>query len=85
MVALQLSVNDNGEYTLKFTINLKDKPTSELDQELAYACFDLLFVQTQLEANRTRDPSRRGERRLAKMHEKITALKDELFGRDDYT
>ncbi len=80
-----MSVDDNGEYALKFTINLKDKPTSELEQELAYACFDLLFVQTQMEANGARNPSWRGERRLAKMHEKITALKDELFGRNDYS
>ena len=65
---------------------LKNKDSTDLEEELAHLYFDYLFVQTQMEASKfdERDNlqvQQSGKRRLLRLHAKIEALKTEIFGR----
>jgi hypothetical protein len=77
--------DDSGD---NFLAELKLKKSAELERELAQYCFDLLFIQTQLEASRTDHADfqwmkESAGRRLPRLQRKIEAVKQELFSRNE--
>ena len=66
---------------------LRSKDVTDLEQQLAQCSFDLLFIQTQLEAS-PKDAAdseavrRFGESRLARIREKMEAIKQILFEKE---
>jgi hypothetical protein len=74
-------------HTDKFVEGLKLKESSELERELAQYYFDILFIQTQMEASQadgedSESMRQIGEKRLLRLNGKVEATKRELFGRN---
>ena len=90
MVPSKLSedAESNGDFSLsEYKGRLREKETNELQQELAQHCFDLLFIETQIEASEADDIASGAAaaagiaRRISRLRLKIASLEQELFSR----
>ena len=78
--------DDDASYFHNYEIGLSKKSSHELEMELAQFHFDLLFIQTQIEASgpeyqNSLSAKNAAEKRVLRLQRKIESVKKELYHR----